>query len=169
MKLSQAIQEFIDIMPVGGSIEGTSPDKIITFENPYSPATITYYHKLLKDFLKTIGDKDLSQITIKDCSSIYNLQSYKVSSKKTLLTVINRFLKMQKTLGRIPQNPMKSFKAGIQTGGRGLKTDTYYLPKDELKELTEHLLLYNAQMGLGSTTQICLGLRQAETIGNDWS
>jgi len=170
MKLSDAIKEYIDIMPLGGSIEGATPNKIITFKNPYSPATVVCYKKILKDFIKIIGDKELQDLTVSDCRIAYNIPTYKTpQSKKTLLTVLNRFLKMQNTLGRIPVNPMKAFKDGIQSGGRDVKIDTYYLPTDELKELTEHLLLYNTQMGLGCTSQVCLGLRQAETIGNEWS
>jgi len=163
MKISECMEELLDILAEGKSISDKKTGKILTIKNPVSPNTIKTYNSMFNVFLNDVGDKDITKITIEDCQIFYNDTKFKV--KATPITIINRFLKVQKKLGRINNNPMEEFKSRFETGGRVEKQDTYYISQEDLRKISYVTLKY--KLHVSPILQGCMGLRSSEIHGNE--
>jgi len=163
MKISECMEELLDILAEGKSISDKKTGRILTIKNPVSPNTIKTYNSMFKVFLNDIGDKDITEISIKDCQIFYNDTKFKI--KDTPITIINRFLKVQKKLGRININPMEEFKSRFETGGRIEKKDTYYISEEDLRKIVFSTIKYKTY--LSPALQGCMGLRSSEIHGNE--
>ncbi len=171
MKCSEIIEEFLSVAKIGGSLDEPKTGKVVTIENPLSPATLKYYAKIYNDFISTVGDMPLKRITIRHCSMFYNSPQYgKASSKRTLLNVMNRLFKLQVKLGRLSVNPWQLLKDNMETGGRAEQEDTYYLSLTDLKNLVDYFMSHGGdRMAIGVGIQGCTGTRMEEVIGNEWN
>lgn len=171
MKCSEIVEEFLRVAKTGGSIDEPSTGKVVTIENPLSPATLKYYAKIYDDFIRTVGDLPIDKITVRHCSMFYNSPRYgKASSKRTLLTVMNRLFRIQVKLGRLEHNPWQAFKESIEAGGRREQEDTYYLTLEDLQRLVRYFIERgNLRMAVGVGIQGCTGMRMEELLGNEWN
>lgn len=155
--------ELLDILANGKSIKDKKTGKILTIKNPVSPNTIKTYNAMFQVFLNDVGDKKIENINIEDCQIFYNDNKFKV--KATPLTILNRFLKVQKKLGRININPMEEFKSRFETGGRTEKKDTYYISQEDLRKIV--FASIQEKSYLSPALQGCMGLRSSEIHGNE--
>ena len=126
-------------------------------KNVLSPSTVRYYHQYRDNYLQTIMDKRITDISAEDIQNAINAEAAAHSPKTvrnasgSLSAVFNAYRPEFKYKVKLPQPK---------------KNDIYIPTSDEVKKLIEYFK--DSEMEIPILLAVCLGLRRSEIVGLKW-